>query len=239
MPPPPAHPARLLESMDNSCLVTVSDARQGRGTTGGEEGPTIGPLAYRVHLWITKSMTPTPVWSVLAPSAKSGARKEQEGGGSLGRSQYSGESLLGVLFATVRRAYAPVSLPERKAAGHDREEGRAEAERCSPEGRSRVATRLGKGMLSPGCDQGFGIGALDLCLAEQCSSLIRELYKVMGLCGSRGLLGLVGIGGVGSVEGQGMRPSLMDLGVSGYGRLGWYGKGGRLGLVPGGSAAER
>lgn len=40
----------------------------------------------------------------------------------------------------------------------------------------------GQGWLSPGCNHGFGGGTLDLCLAEQCSSLLRELYKVRVPC---------------------------------------------------------
>ncbi|CAN0450581.1 unnamed protein product, partial [Ectocarpus sp. 12 AP-2014] len=35
----------------------------------------------------------------------------------------------------------------------------------------------GQGWLPPGCNHGFGGGTLDVCLAEQCRSLLRELYK--------------------------------------------------------------
>lgn len=35
-----------------------------------------------------------------------------------------------------------------------------------------------EGLLIPGCGTGYGAGLLDLGLADQCSTLLRELFKV-------------------------------------------------------------
>lgn len=114
-------------------------------------------------------------YPILLASKNSDSRKEQEAGGTAARSSSPIEGLLGVLFATVRRAYAPVSVPSRESA-REREDDRVNSEFASIRDRQHS-----QGSLVPGCDEGFGGGLLDLCLAEQCSSLIRELYEV-GLC---------------------------------------------------------
>lgn len=84
---------------------------------------------------------------------------------------------MGVAFATVRKAYAPVAPPS-KVAPNDSGGRRFDGDRVNPDF-IRRGQRGGQGSLAPGCDEGYGGGMLDLCLAEQCSSLIRELYKVM------------------------------------------------------------
>lgn len=98
---------------------------------------------------------------------------------------------MGVLFSTVRRAYGSVSLSGdatvvdgagtfdtyssafvvRGGAGTEREGGSFDSvleQRCSEE----------RELLIPGCGTGFGAGLLDLGLADQCSTLLRELFKV-------------------------------------------------------------
>lgn len=84
---------------------------------------------------------------------------------------------MGVAFATVRRAYAPVASPS-KIASNDSGGRRFDGDRVNPDF-IRRGQNGGHESLAPGCDEGYGGGMLDLCLAEQCSSLIRELYKVM------------------------------------------------------------
>lgn len=106
-------------------------------------------------------------------SAKTGSRKDQENGAS-GRSPHPFDGLVGVLFSMIRQAYSPPetlpgSLPSENDESFDRKSVKGQ-------GRSRR-----QGLLAPGCDEGFGGGMLDLCLAEQCSSLLRVLYKVRHL----------------------------------------------------------
>lgn len=106
-------------------------------------------------------------------SAKTGSRKDQENGAS-GRSAHSFDGLVGVLFSMIRQAYSPpVTLPGSLPSENDESSDRKSVK---GQGRSR-----GQGLLAPGCDEGFGGGMLDLCLAEQCSSLLRVLYKVRHL----------------------------------------------------------
>lgn len=113
-----------------------------------------------------------------------GGRKDQEPGGT-GRSPHSFDGLVGVLFSTIRHAYAPpVSLPERAEPGDGKTVGARASSDGSRNSFSHKSTRghhlrRGRSLLHPGCDQGFGGGMLDLCLAEQCGSLLRELYKVL------------------------------------------------------------
>lgn len=113
---------------------------------------------------------PALFFSCYCYSAKTGSRKDQESGPS-GRSIHLFDGLVGVLFSTIRQAYSPpMSLPE-SLPSEDAES--SDWKSVKEHSRSR-----GQGLLAPGCDEGFGGGMLDLCLAEQCSSLLRVLYKV-------------------------------------------------------------
>ena len=136
---------------------------------------------------------PFPAWLLRWASgaasfhhtAKSGARKDQEIGASINsRSTNSCDGLVGVLFSSMRRAYsppvsAPVSPAPESVGGVDARMGgasrRDDYDDSSANGHRRGR---GQGLLHPGCDQGFGVGTLDLCLAEQCGAVLRVLYKV-------------------------------------------------------------
>lgn len=116
-------------------------------------------------------------------SVRSGSRKDQASGG-VGRLPHTFDGLVGVLFSTVRHAYSsppslPGSVPLENATTVDT--GPEINLGCDGVGcdlaRDQSHSR-GQCWLAPGCDDGFGGGMLDLCLAEQCSSLLRELYKV-------------------------------------------------------------
>lgn len=97
---------------------------------------------------------------------KSGPRKDEDRG-AVGRTPHSSDCLVGVLFSTVRHGY---SSPPPLA-------GSVTLENAQPVG-LYSAKEQSHSRLSPGCDDGFGGGILDLRLAEQCSSFLRELYKV-------------------------------------------------------------
>lgn len=102
-------------------------------------------------------------------SMRSGQTKDQERGGF--EPAHIPEGLVGVLFSTVRHAYSsPAPLPGSMPLENGTPVGIA-----SDRGQSHSE---GRHLLAPGCDDGFGGGVLDLRLAEQCSSLLRELYKV-------------------------------------------------------------
>ena len=121
----------------------------------------------------------------LSPHGEIGARKDQEIGASINsRSTNSCDGLVGVLFSSMRRAYsppvsAPVSPAPESVGGVDARMGgasrRDDYDDSSANGHRRGR---GQGLLHPGCDQGFGVGTLDLCLAEQCGAVLRVLYKV-------------------------------------------------------------
>lgn len=127
-------------------------------------------------------------WASVAGSfhtAKSGARKDQENGSSINsRSTNSCDGLVGVLFSSMRRAYSPpVSVPVSPApenvSGVDaRVGGASRRDDCDDSSANGHRRGRGQGLLHPGCDQGFGVGTLDLCLAEQCGAVLRVLYKV-------------------------------------------------------------
>lgn len=100
---------------------------------------------------------------------KSGQRKDKERGGV--GPHHPSDGLVGVLFSTVRYAYSsPTPL-----AGSVPQENEQPFDIASARGQSHSK---GHQLLAPGCDYGFGGGVLDLRLAEQCSSLLRVLYKV-------------------------------------------------------------
>lgn len=100
---------------------------------------------------------------------RSGQRKDQERGGF--EPSNPSDGLVGVLFSTVRHAYSsPAPLP-----GSMPLESETPVNSSSARGQIHSKRRH---LLAPGCDYGFGGGVLDLRLAEQCSSLLRELYKV-------------------------------------------------------------
>lgn len=102
---------------------------------------------------------------------RSGQRKDQERGGVGPGPSHPSDGLVGVLFSTVRHAYSsPAPLP-----GSVPLEKEKPVDTASARGQSHSN---GHHLLGPGCDYGFGGGVLDLRLAEQCSSLLRELYKV-------------------------------------------------------------
>lgn len=118
----------------------------------------------------------------------SGAGKDQENGG-LGPPSDPLDGLVGVLFSTIRHAYSPPSCLAGSETSEDNENvdrganshsGREGANHSEVAGRSHA---VGQDWLAPGCDNGFGGGVLDLRLAEQCSSLLRELYKVRWIHG--------------------------------------------------------
>lgn len=120
-------------------------------------------------------------------SAKPGSRREQESPTQTTRSPQSFDGLVGVLFSAVRRAYAPVSLLGDNAEnGHphgstfeSRGDGGIEVGGISSDAMRGQRRRGHLGSLLPGCGEGFGGGLLDLCLADQCGSLLRELFKVL------------------------------------------------------------
>lgn len=128
-------------------------------------------------------------------TTKSVARKDQEKTSSLtSRSTNSSDGLVGVLFSSIRRAYsppvsAPVSPAPESVTGVDaRVGGASRRDDCNDSSANGHRRGRGRGLLHPGCDQGFGVGALDLCLAEQCGAVLRVLYKVplcVGTCCSR------------------------------------------------------
>ncbi len=102
---------------------------------------------------------------------KSGPRKDQDRG-AVSRTPHSSDGLVGVLFSTVRHAYSsPPPLRESVTLENAQP---IEFDSAKDQSHSR---------LSPGCDRGFGGGILDLRLAEQCSSFLRELYKVRNMQG--------------------------------------------------------
>lgn len=99
---------------------------------------------------------------------RSGQRKDQERGGFETAHSHPSDGLVGVLFSTVRHAYSsPAPLPGSMPLAVDIASARGQS------------NSKGRHLLAPGCDHGFGGGVLDLRLAEQCSSLLRELYKVL------------------------------------------------------------
>ncbi|CAM9107710.1 unnamed protein product, partial [Ectocarpus fasciculatus] len=111
-------------------------------------------------------------------SSGAGSRKDREVIG-VGQASYPADGLVGVLFSTVRHAYStPPSLPGKTPSdsagtvdtGAGMHLGNDSAKDQSSRGQRQ-------GWLSPGCNHGFGGGTLDVRLAEQCSSLLRELYK--------------------------------------------------------------
>lgn len=83
----------------------------------------------------------------------------------------------------MRRAYSPLSVATSPAlasvSGVDARGGGV-SRRDGLDDSSANSHRRGRGqgLLHPGCDQGFGAGTLDLCLAEQCGAVLRVLYKV-------------------------------------------------------------
>lgn len=117
-------------------------------------------------------------------------RKQQEAAAPISRVSHPVDGLVGVLFSTVRRAYGPVSLPGDVtidgASAFDayssafvvRGPGCTERESVSFDSVPEQGRSGDEGLLTPGCGKGFGAGVLDLCLADQSSSLLRELYKV-------------------------------------------------------------
>ncbi|CAM9123344.1 unnamed protein product [Choristocarpus tenellus] len=105
--------------------------------------------------------------------------------------------LVGVMMLAVRRGYAGVTTPFKDQAlladsivsnMEDKtvyDTSTAQGENYCTESERREAgckeeicnVRGGKGaLLVPGCAQGFGGGMVDMCLADQCASLLRELY---------------------------------------------------------------
>lgn len=110
-------------------------------------------------------------------SSGPGSRKDREVIG-VGQSSYPADGLVGVLFSTVRHAYStppslPGNAPSDSAGTVDTGAGMYVGNDSAKDQISR-----GQGWLAPGCNHGFGGGTLDVCLAEQCRSLLRELYKV-------------------------------------------------------------
>ncbi|CAM9363981.1 unnamed protein product [Discosporangium mesarthrocarpum] len=82
--------------------------------------------------------------------------------------------LVGVLLMAVRRAYAVPPPP--------RQENLVTPPSSKPGSSASWNVRDGKGaVLAPGCGEGFGGGLADLCLADQCAGLLRELYKACGM----------------------------------------------------------
>lgn len=106
---------------------------------------------------------------------KSGPRKDNQDTGAVVRTPaYSSDGLVGVLFSTVRHAYSsPPPLPGSGSVALEKENAQQPIDLDSTKEKEQSRIRL-----SPGCDRGFGGGILDLRLAEQCSSFLRELYKV-------------------------------------------------------------
>lgn len=127
------------------------------------------------------------------PSGQPGCRKEQDPAALTNRSSHSVDGLVGILFSTVRRAYGPVSLPGDGTSDgvgafdvycssfQVRGGGSTEREGVSVDSATEQRCSGDLGLLTPGCGKGFGGGLLDLCLAEQASVLLRELYKVPSL----------------------------------------------------------
>lgn len=111
------------------------------------------------------------------------SRKDQENGAPT-RAPQSFDGLVGVLFTTIRQAYGPpVALPGGTTVnGADAVDAQASGnligETVTGTSDKKQRNSRGHALLAPGCDKGFGGGMLDLCLAEQCSWLLRELYKV-------------------------------------------------------------
>ncbi|CAM9591597.1 unnamed protein product, partial [Scytosiphon promiscuus] len=142
--------------------------------------PALEPAAIDEYLprgWTEVAGAPS---NSLHQSIRSGAGRDQENG-AVSQSSDPLDGLVGVLFSTIRYAYSP---PLSLAGSEELEEdekvdrdvngypGRGGANDSMEQGRG-----VGQRWLVPGCDSGFGGGVLDLRLAEQCNSLLRELYK--------------------------------------------------------------
>lgn len=122
------------------------------------------------------------------PSVKPESRQEQDNGAA-GRLPSSFDGLMDVLFSTIRAAYSPPpSLAEGSTSTLERIDA-ADAQPGSSMGNDIFNSNSLKGQLhsrgqdalSPGCNEGYGGGMLGFYLAEQCGSLLRELYKVLYL----------------------------------------------------------
>eukprot|EP00903_Cladosiphon_okamuranus_P019656 g18070.t4 len=166
-----AHPSALRSILS---LLRVGSPRVQRCVLVllGAVLPGIVPSAvddYLPQAWTGPDQTAAPSNSFYR-SMRSGQRKDHEGGGFEPAHPHPSDGLVGVLFSTVRHAYSsPGPLP-----GSTSLKDEPPVDTASAWGQSHSK---GRHLLAPGCDHGFGGGALDIRLAEQCSSLLRELYK--------------------------------------------------------------